>query len=295
MSFSAYNWARELTTLKSSTLKTILKCLADFENGRGEAWCTIPTFVRYTDLDRKTVIAGLAELERRGVIADTGKRVGSTGRTTVYRLLGGFVPDSERTPEVGNGPENGTIQHEQQDSPATGAQVVDSPETSDAQAAAGAAKREWSQKRNDSKNGMIPNLEGNSPVFSGQWSQKRDSNSDKPSKTQDARAPARTRARGAAPVEPPQPDPEQRRRYWANRWLNDVLREVWFLVPRLDRLPLASMPGRIPELVQIEQQRFLEEWGNAEPRTAAEDSVTQVARATAKRLASLLQPAEKVA
>jgi len=89
-------WAFELD-LKPATSKFILVALADNADDQGRAFPSIASLVSKTSLDRKTVIGAIDQLERLGLLRDTGERMGKTGQVKVYQLIG-F-----------NSPENGTI------------------------------------------------------------------------------------------------------------------------------------------------------------------------------------------
>ncbi len=102
MSVGALNWAFELD-LKPSSLKFLAVALANNAGDESLCYCSIETLTRRTCQDRKTVISGMAELEARGLIADTGQRVGRTHGVKVYRLVGFTESKSSST-------ENGTVQ-----------------------------------------------------------------------------------------------------------------------------------------------------------------------------------------
>jgi hypothetical protein len=80
-------WAFTLD-LRPSALKFLLVCVCDNVNTEGEFFPSIGTLMLKTCQDRKTVIAGLQELQQRGLIEDTGERKGRTQQVKIYRLIG---------------------------------------------------------------------------------------------------------------------------------------------------------------------------------------------------------------
>jgi pyocin large subunit-like protein len=115
MSLDATLWAWS-APVTSSAQRLVLLSMAD---RAGEDMTAFPSMQRIsadTVLDIKTVKKVVAELIEMGLINDTGRRVGSTGRVRVFQLLAVNLRENKST-----------------------------------------------QKRNDSKNGMIPELEGNRP------------------------------------------------------------------------------------------------------------------------------------
>jgi len=90
MSLDAMRWAMVQCPSKS-VYKFVLVVMADRAD---EANCCFPSIKRLcldTMQDRKTVIAGLQCLVEQGLIRDTGRRKGHTGKVKVYQLVG--VPD----------------------------------------------------------------------------------------------------------------------------------------------------------------------------------------------------------
>lgn len=81
------SWAFALE-LRPSSLKFLLVALADSASHEGEVFPSIETLAGKTCQDRKTVIAGIGELERIGFLSDTGKRVGRTKQIRVFSLTG---------------------------------------------------------------------------------------------------------------------------------------------------------------------------------------------------------------
>lgn len=89
MSSEAVAWAFKLDVKPSSvkfTLVALCEC-ANFKTGRITP--SIAHLCEITGQDRKTVIANVAELERRGIIQDTGERCGATKQIKVYRAATG--------------------------------------------------------------------------------------------------------------------------------------------------------------------------------------------------------------
>lgn len=95
MSIAAMNWAFSLD-LQPSSVKFLLVALADNADDEGRAFPSVALLAEKTSQDRKTVIKGLDILEGKGLLKDTGKRVGKTQQVKVYRI----------TP---NNPESGTV------------------------------------------------------------------------------------------------------------------------------------------------------------------------------------------
>lgn len=97
-------WAFSLE-LRPSPLKFLLLALADHADGHGRAFPSVAALCEKTSQDRKTVIAGIDELERLGLLADTGDRVGKTKQVKVYRI----TADEAIEPAVRKHPETGIL------------------------------------------------------------------------------------------------------------------------------------------------------------------------------------------
>lgn len=262
MSTTARKWARD-QVIGSSSLKHLLKDLADYEQGTGEVFASILTLVESTEMDRKTVVAGIQELVKRGFLKDTGKRVGRTKQVIVYQFVG-FEPDIQRahrhelerrakSPKngtlaaSGNGAENGTVQVPDEAQEFEGTGCANSTETGTVP-----------------KTGPVPFFPGNSPVFPAEQSQKRTTElSLNDEVTHDARAQARRGARARGP-EPEPISPEQRlqmaRGYWRTTVLSafmDVIgaefREHW-------RKPFEALPQRLQQLVTVAAAPIVDEF-----------------------------------
>jgi hypothetical protein len=97
MSLDATRWAWQ-QRIKPASLKLLLLALADRASPDSgfECFPTIDRLCADTGLDRKTIIDALDRLASVGLIVDTGKRVGATKRTPVYRLIGPIARDEER-------------------------------------------------------------------------------------------------------------------------------------------------------------------------------------------------------
>jgi hypothetical protein len=98
MSLKALTWAFDLT-MPSSSMKFVLVALADNADACGLAWPCIKTICRKTQLNRKTVILALDNLERMGVIKDSGARRGRTMQIKVYQL--GTYEEGPNDSEIG--------------------------------------------------------------------------------------------------------------------------------------------------------------------------------------------------
>lgn len=92
MSFDALAWASKCR-VGSASRKLVLLALADRHNTEEEvARPSVAWIAEWADLNRKTVINSLAELERAGLISDSGQRAGATMQVKAYRLHIGTVP-----------------------------------------------------------------------------------------------------------------------------------------------------------------------------------------------------------
>lgn len=86
MSFAALAWAGKCKP-GSASRKLVLLALADRHNDEvNGAYPSIAWLVEFTDLNRKTVINCLADLEALGLISDSGERRGDTRQIKLYRL-----------------------------------------------------------------------------------------------------------------------------------------------------------------------------------------------------------------
>ncbi|MBF7683883.1 helix-turn-helix domain-containing protein [Acinetobacter sp. B5B] len=103
-----------------SLKKLVLLSLADRAGEDHTCWPSINRLVEDTELDRKTVVKILAELQEDGLIKDTGERKGHTKQVKVYQLIG-VNGREERVPRMeqfqkrnspkygtGNSPKDGT-------------------------------------------------------------------------------------------------------------------------------------------------------------------------------------------
>lgn len=88
--------------IKPSSLKFLyVVCANTISAPSHRCYGSIGYLADTTGQDRKTVIKGMAELCRRGLLKDTGERVGRTSQIVVYELLG-F--------DKWNGTKSGTVQ-----------------------------------------------------------------------------------------------------------------------------------------------------------------------------------------
>lgn len=138
MSVDALKWAW-MAPVDTSSERLILLSLADRAGEEHTAWPSTERLVKDTKLNLKTVKDVIARLIEKGFLEDTGKRVGKTGRVRVLRLLG---VDCRTNPA-----ENGSI-------PKQGNNSSNSTENGSIQS---------TQNRNDTENGMIPDLPANEP------------------------------------------------------------------------------------------------------------------------------------
>lgn len=86
MSSEALAWAFKLN-VKPSSLKFTLIALCECANYQtGRITPSVAHISQITGQDRKTVMANVAELERRNLIKDTGQKVGRTGQIKVFEV-----------------------------------------------------------------------------------------------------------------------------------------------------------------------------------------------------------------
>ncbi|HGK4772366.1 TPA: DnaT-like ssDNA-binding domain-containing protein [Enterobacter roggenkampii] len=112
MSIDAMRWAKKVKTGKSSS-KAILTWLADMCGADLCAYPSVAALAEATEMDRKTVLAGLQHLQEIGLVVDTGERRGRTKQIPVYKLVGveESIPDAEQTQNRNSlkDPKNGTV------------------------------------------------------------------------------------------------------------------------------------------------------------------------------------------
>lgn len=123
MSVQAITWAYN-QKVGSASLKFLLITLANHANREGLVFLSSQLICEETELNRKTVLAGISKLIEMGLIVDTGKTAGSTSRVKVYQMACEIVPktgllddrssSSKTVPKTGllNSTENGTIKNE---------------------------------------------------------------------------------------------------------------------------------------------------------------------------------------
>jgi len=85
MSITALNWAGRTVT-GSASRKAVLLCLANYANEQNEAYPSVETISRMTELNGKTVRLALNEMESNGLIFDTGRRRGQTQNIRIWAL-----------------------------------------------------------------------------------------------------------------------------------------------------------------------------------------------------------------
>ncbi|MDK1289804.1 helix-turn-helix domain-containing protein [Pseudoalteromonas umbrosa] len=100
MSRAATDWAwrQELST---STQKLLLLSFADRADEDHCCWPSIARLVKDTGLNEKTIGSNIKKLESLGLIEDTGKRKGVTGKVKVYRIVGIEEGENTNTPKSG--------------------------------------------------------------------------------------------------------------------------------------------------------------------------------------------------
>lgn len=96
MSSEALAWAFSLD-IKPSSLKFTLVAMCECANYKtGRITPSLSHLCEITGLDRKTIIASIADLAELGLITDTGERCGKTGQIKVYNAAIETVPKAER-------------------------------------------------------------------------------------------------------------------------------------------------------------------------------------------------------
>ena len=168
MSIDATRWAWA-APVNNSSQRLVLLSLADRAGEEHTAWPSMERLASDTVLNLKTVKKVVTELIELGLILDTGKRTGPTGRVRILELVG--VQSREQTknwahsnkPNIGsikdnNEPKNGTIKQTQKRgySPDLMNPILDGNEPKN-----GTIKQ--TQKRGYSPDLMNPILDGNEP------------------------------------------------------------------------------------------------------------------------------------
>lgn len=101
MSWGALAWAAK-TRVERASEKLILIALCDRHNDEtGFAYPSINWLCEFSSLNRKTVISALDRLEDCGLIADSGRRVGSTKQVKVYTINVGKESQNRNSSENG--------------------------------------------------------------------------------------------------------------------------------------------------------------------------------------------------
>lgn len=112
MSLDAIRWALDQSVEKPS-IKFVLVVMADCVNAEGGevlCWPSYAFLSKRTGLNVKTVESAVYDLRTGGLIVDTGKRRGDTGKVVVYRLnttkTGGISQGPQEPPTGGNDESN---------------------------------------------------------------------------------------------------------------------------------------------------------------------------------------------
>jgi hypothetical protein len=114
MSRKATDWAWD-QLIRPASLKILLLSMADRADEYHQCYPSIARLTKDTSLDKKTVQSGIIKLIDRGVISDTGKKVGPTQRVRVLKLnIESFTandPKNGNVPKSGilNDPKNGVL------------------------------------------------------------------------------------------------------------------------------------------------------------------------------------------
>lgn len=85
MSFLATQWASQQTTDRPAD-KLVLWAMADAARAERLCFMAVASVIEFTGLDRKTVLAAQARLKERGLIVDTGNRCGATRQVIIWLL-----------------------------------------------------------------------------------------------------------------------------------------------------------------------------------------------------------------
>ena len=173
MSIHAISWALKLD-MKRSSEKFVLVCMCNYADEAGYCYPSIAALVADTSQNRKTVMANLRALSESGLIQDSGRRVGSTGQTIVYQIVG-YLRSTEKGPVETNSTENGTVNNG--DLRASGPEVGTIAAENEKKNSTENGPIKESQKRDSletvPKTVPVPKTAGKSPVFSTKESQKR--------------------------------------------------------------------------------------------------------------------------
>lgn len=86
MSWPALAWAHALK-VGSSSEKAVLLALAYRHNEDLDmAYPSVSSIAQFTELDRKTIFAAIEKLTQKGLVADSGERMGKTKQIIAYTL-----------------------------------------------------------------------------------------------------------------------------------------------------------------------------------------------------------------
>lgn len=105
MSVQAFTWAFE-QPIKPSSVKFVLVALANYASEFGLVFPSVESLCVKTSLDRKTVLAAIAQLQVHRYMVDTGERRGKTGQVKVYRLLCSSKHTDKGTVNEGDQPQS---------------------------------------------------------------------------------------------------------------------------------------------------------------------------------------------
>lgn len=97
MSLEALNWALRQPVFASSQ-KFILVLLGNYAGDRGITYPSIPSLAKATALTEETVRTSLDKLVAAGLIADTGKKAGATGKIRVFQFPAEAWSSAEQSP-----------------------------------------------------------------------------------------------------------------------------------------------------------------------------------------------------
>ncbi|MGN2485539.1 helix-turn-helix domain-containing protein [Acinetobacter calcoaceticus] len=134
MSIDATRWSWT-ASVKTSAQRLVLLSLADRAGEEHTAWPSIDRLAADTMLDKKTVQKVILELIKLGLVCDTGERAGPTKRVRILKLNGVKGREEYNQNLDNSGSKNDT--ESRTNTPRSG-------------------NIKYSQKRNDSDNGNIP-------------------------------------------------------------------------------------------------------------------------------------------
>ena len=103
-SLEALTWAGQQRTYRPADRLVLLEYAFHANHKTFMAFPSVATIADRSGLDRKTIMASVARLAYAGLLEDTGRKAGKSGRVTIYRLAVKGVkkpaPNPKAEPEV---------------------------------------------------------------------------------------------------------------------------------------------------------------------------------------------------